>query len=1231
MTEPIPVHQSIDLHCHAVIEASAGTGKTYAIQNLVVRILLEKDLQIENILVLTFTEKATAELKFKIRTQIKETLAKKDTKPEDRARLQKALDQFDSAQIFTIHGFCQRVLQQYSFENDESFRLELLTNDDEVYRRLLKEQQRTHWPDCYKDDLLELLTICEFSDDKKFYDTVLKLAKSFEDSVEPKDRIVPEHREVLDLSSLTQAFHASLNRLLSLIGRIDHKDWNDSDLISKYRQLKIHGSTKKSRIAKILIPLSKLLHEHKDRPQNLGKAMDFICMASDVTGFEELGFGLLGADGHAGKIPNLEAIIAELQKLEALKSIRHYLTVASILKLRTDAEKHKKDYGLFGFDDMLRRLEAALDENENSQSALVLKRRLRERYAYALIDESQDTDRVQWRILERIFVEEPSVDSPSRLFLIGDPKQAIYGFRGADVKVYLTAKARLEKDANAQLVRLSENWRSTPPLQEALNALFGAASGDKKDSNPHHWFGNEKSEIKYDYVRPADVSRRKTGLAYDRSGRSPVTVVNLPKDKAIGAVREQFAEFIAREIESLMTGSGGPSIGIKTAPNPARPLKFDDICILVRNKAEARPLEKALDGLGVPHSFYKKQGLYESDEATHLFYLFSAIAYADNAQAFHKALLTHFFRVPVQELSQYTELPPENPIKKLFEQWRRLAERRDWASLFNSIVDDTGFILSYYAQEEGAPNESVDIERRETNYRHILENLEAEARRRHLDFIGILELLGRYRQRSVDFGLDTDIHRIETEKPKVQIMTMHTCKGLEFPIVFLAGGFSAGHKVRYFKFHDAEGRVVYDITCSEGNKSAHKREQDEEDRRLFYVALTRAEFKIYVPRYEPARASDNPLSRFVAPAIANAWNNFDPTVVGIENLGAASNAPEKKSAAPLKKTPDAETFVLKKALAGLDLLAEPDTDSIKLRALTLESYSSLKHEKTAHKRAFGELTAPKGADEIELELASNSIGAVSPITMEISLPRGKETGSFLHDIFQNLDFSRFAQCKDSKGLAQEKAFRDLMIGASRRNQNYAWGSHANTIARLIWNALYTPLNHGDSFNLSQLQCTDRRCEVEFHFPLPRGLELDKDFLQTLGIELHGGAAREGFLIGFIDLVFRRKDADGVERYSIIDWKSDSLESYDAASLQHCMDEAGYTLQYKIYALALARWLAQCGLDFERHFGGIYYLFLRGVNMHPGDPAAGIFQPAGKPDLVKWEKELFGILNQRMQA
>ena len=1159
--------KEIDIDKHALIEASAGTGKTFTIENLVVRLVSERGVGIDNILMVTFTEKATGELKCRIRERLVTELRNGALDNVGKKRLCDALANFDCASINTIHGFCQGVLRDYSFENSQLFDF-VVAPDEPLYEKLLYEQMRKSWQTDMVDDMSGILEMSGFpdvdrlKDSSRWIDTVVKVAQSFHYGL--NHRILPDLPEDLPAGEFNRFVEDILRAILQMAGINDDNNHADSNLYRSYNDTNIHKTSKTNRLEKVIVPILRFLGKFK--LTHKFKADDFLEMRNsiDMSDFKKDGFFCLIPDKWLNGGSNLEEKCPELVNIVImLASIPRLLAVRCINQLGRDVERYKMKNGLISFNDMLTHVLRAIESDSEGR----LLKKLRTKYRYAVIDEFQDTDSIQWRIFNEIFIKGDN----QRLFLIGDPKQAIYSFRGADIFAYFDARREMVDLAEcnlAGLYSLSTNWRSCPGLIKAFNQIF------KQDT----WFGNKENELndKSIYYQDANHPDRVSDDLVEESERAPFTVINIGSEYTGTAAIKEMVGFAGCEINRLVRDTCFNNID--TGSREPR-LKYSDICILVRKRSEVTIVERQLVTLRIPHSFHKKPGLYQSVEAMELFFLLKSIASPDDESAVRKGMLTPFFDISVTEIHKYSSISPDHTVKLLLSMWRKYALCQKWAALFQSIIEESGLLIRVLTEIGG--------ERKLVNYRHIMESLENTADVRSLDFAGIINHLASLRLLDIEEEQEKDLHRIESERSKVSIMTIHNSKGLEFPVIFLCGGFTGMPSPSFYKYHDGE-QVVYDLLKSHNGKRFSRREEELEDKRLYYVALTRAKLRLYLPSHRPARKS---RSGSISAFIYDSLQSMDVSWTGEEREECLQFIDIRKDDKVYKEDRyvemDNSTFIP-------DTLLPANKFDFEKRVVRCESFSSI-NRKSKERPVF--MTIPKRKadypDTKEFESDDENIQIEVEIdvndetTNKYDLPGGKHVGNMLHEILEEINFAMIAKARiEGKGagyLVEDSAIASIING---RFDRYNIGKeYAGITAEIIWNTLCSPLKLIDKdLILTNIAGIDRIHELEFCYPAKSG----ENLVLPEKIDII-----DGFYTGFIDLVFRFKG-----RYYFVDWKSNYIaEGYRQPHMTELMGRSNYFLQCRMYAKAMVLWLKQSRgekFDFEMDFGGALYLFLRGM-------------------------------------
>jgi exodeoxyribonuclease V beta subunit len=1081
--------EEFDLTNHAVVEASAGTGKTYTIERLVFRLLTVQGATLDQILLVTFTEKATGELKSRMRGMLEKAAQSDD---QYAPALKNALDHFDQAPIFTIHGFCQRLLQEYALEQGQDFSASLV-DDFDLLQTALRDIQRKTWRTTFGSNLKAVLECAGYNRDTadKWDRKVLDIARSY-----------------------------------------------------------------KPRCG------------HQLRPD---------CINDWHQRIDEAGANWIG---------QLEMF--------TVNALHDYLRA------------YKRERGLHSFDDMIASVEENLDPALNAD-AVRFADMLRERYRYGIVDEFQDTDPLQWRIFRRIFLDA----GDSRLIVVGDPKQAIFGFRGADLPTYLQAAEEMKSKHQACDYPLTVNWRSDPDLIEGLNSLFGG--GD--------WFPRSAG-IRYLNVHWPDDDKRQSRVHVDRTDRAALSIIDMGHCSTLKIAQKQYARFVAFEIQRLLDDSLGPRLIVSLKNSPQRAINASDCCILVMKRSDAEPITQALDLAGIPYSFYKETGLWHSDEALHVEMLLQTLAKPDDPASLRKALLTCFFRVAPAALAQCLDVPSHHPARQLFQTWLGYAEHRQWSALFHSLLEDTGLLFSPLppgesehfsplplgegpgvregqhspstissAEEPRSPLTPGPSPKRRgekciTNLRQILATLEQVGHGCNLDLLGLIDWFQNRRQ--VRDAGETEMQPTDSVKPRVKIMTIHASKGLEFPIVFLAGGFTKMPAGAVATYRDDADRIVFDLRSeAEGDiKDRISADVLSENRRLFYVALTRPIFKLYLPKIQIPRNKTwlGPLGTVVLPALDQACpDKHGPLIAEIVKppIGPFSLTPPQERSEPV----DAPKPI------AIDGPLFPDLDpNLGKRRIVVRSFSSMTRH---HLSQVG-----VGSSYGETALPVDDETAAAP---ERDDPlRGPVFGDMVHNVLEAIDFTEVKRAARHEDLIAPGTHARKLVDSEIRANVGKLRTRApresleqacrQQIALLVWHALRTPLA-GIGKSLCEIPAEDRLHEVEFQYPEFVGDSVSTKFRRE-----------DGFITGFIDLVFRCE-----RKYYLVDFKTNLLAGYTQEQLAASMDDADYHRQYQLYLQALLRWLTRMHgprFQFREAFAGVYYLYVRGMNGR--DDATGVF-------------------------
>ena len=1178
------------------IEASAGTGKTFTLATLVVRLVVERGLRIGQVLAVTYTEAATQELRKRIRERLQLALDLVDAPPvegegaeaavtrqllhahlqrgEESAgalsrRLRQATVEIDLAAIFTIHGFCARALREHALEAGKGFDApELLTNEGELHARLAADLWRVHAQDPDTADDLAAIWKGGYAD----------LADDLPDLL--REPLLLPAAAPLPPDPLPQ-LRAAGQALAQ--GFLDHGADFLADLRTALEGKVLNGSSYKV-----------------DWIEELWGQWAQWCQAGDVSAPLDPRIARFTAEamlakansGKQAQVPDSPLCATVASYVEAVQACgihRQRRRVQLLHRLREDARARlqalKQQQRVQGYDDMIAGVADALEGPHGDDFV----RGLRRQYAVALVDEFQDTDARQWRIFERVFAgagDQAAAGDPA-LFLIGDPKQAIYGFRGGDVHTYLHAAATVARPAP----RLADNFRSRPALLDAVAALYRQA-GDAAFGDPRIRFfdvapGGNHQDAEYQRQgadAPALTVWQAPSSPTDAAGKP---ARNWPAQKS----RQLATEACVAHIHGVLVQACAGTATIK-----GKPVQPGDIAVLVRSHREATMVRQALVALGIPAVSAGRQSLFATGEARELHALLLALLHGADDGRLRTALCTVLLGVDAQGIDALQD------DGQAHRRWQREAER--WRERLRS-GGPLALVSDLCTEQAGRLLGLDDGERRISNYLQLGEWLQ-EALRRTPGLHGLVDQLG-LAITTADPRDEAQQLRLESDAKCVQIVTLHKSKGLEYPLVYLPFvGMGGGGRMssRHCTVHDAgDGRQLrwksgFSESDWKATRERWQQEQRAEDARLLYVGLTRAAQALWIAAGPFHGADTSPLKPMLAKAesLVAAGVVFDRQVppTGLPWLAAGAQAPVPP-ARPLLRRLDSDWWVHSfSQLARAD--AGNDTASV--------------------------ATVPASGGNDEPDTGAGDDAAPAPGFD----PRfaGNRYGVALHAVLEHADFAAWRHWRDGDDAPPGQA---AVIAEALAGEGYGADEMDDGIAlttRLAGHTLTVVLPEG--LRLCDLPAGERRAEIEFQFALqPVRVEALLALLHAHGVvrERHGFGLRqrlEGLMTGLIDLVYRH---DG--KWYVLDYKSNRLPGYAADALQRAMRHSEYDLQALIYTVALHRWLRfrlGAGYDHGRDFGGIRYLFCRGLDAARAD-SPGIHAQRFAPELVHALDALFG--------
>jgi len=1149
-----------------LVEASAGTGKTYAIGNLYLRML--ERYQVGEILVVTFTKAATEELRGRIRQRILDALhcldaatvedaflaawraaLQQDEKQHAamRQRLNLALHSMDEAAIYTIHGFCQRALTEHAFYSGQPFEVEMLSDDAHMWEVALKDWWRSHaYP--LKAEALSLFT-ASLGDVNSLMERQVPLRK-------PRIQLLPTPSQ--SLAELYQTYANLAQRFADLA-----QSWAArKDALYTFIKDSPALSRAQNQYKKDLLPEMFALWDGYFQ----SSAWYVMPEALEKLGADALNEG--STPKKRGTDPNLKDVFfTTLQTwLNRVRDIRNAFKITALADSHAYAHAQvnavKQQTGQLAFDDQLTRLADALTASRE------LAANLHQRFPVAMMDEFQDTDAVQYDIFKQIYHGREQ----GSLMMIGDPKQAIYSFRGGDIFTYIAAK----KDAQAHYT-LDTNWRSSPDLIQAVNHLFA------QQSQPFIY-----SDIPFTAVKASNRAVEQLNEA----GRAsvPLTIWHLPlqqgKPLSKEIARALMHQSTAQEVVRLLQGgaSGAICLGEKA-------VKASDMAILVRGHKEATEVRAELQAAGVNSVVAGNAKVFQSEEAEGLRRILAGVLDCKNSRALRLAMASSLYEASYDAV--YQMISDEEPWLEWcasFQELHELWARKGWMTMFQRLLKVLKLGDKLAADADGA--------RRLTNLLHLGELLQQAAQS-----IQGMDGLLHWLEREIQEGESEAELRLESDEQLVRIVTIHASKGLEYPIVFLPYLWSCRpchlSDAQLPFFDAAQGVRCLDVGSVGHVRKQHyaqaEKERLAEDVRLAYVALTRARSKIYL-----------------------GWGK-------VGHPGRAGHAGHTAMGWLLH----GDAKVLQESEGLMDVFAEgnvPDADLAKLNALDYMEVVPLNgvasgvsaHLAQSHGAAACEAATFRGTIASDWRISSFS-GMTRGLWHEPALRQldatvesdaardfcftfkaGREAGSCLHLLLEQLPFQG-----DVARHASDIAARELpRFGLNAED--------AEVVGAWMADVVRTPLN-AEGLMLNQLHTGSCLRELSFDFSVARS---DIGRLNCLLDEAAGEYLQSlqplqkqdfcGFITGVIDLVFEHNG-----RYYLADYKSnhlgDDLAGYAPDRLRQEILNRRYDVQLLIYSVALHRYLKLRvpDYDYEQHFGGAYYLFLRGMRSEQG-AAHGIY-------------------------
>ena len=1095
-----------------IVEASAGTGKTYSIGLLVLRLLIEKKIPIKKILLVTFTNAAVAELASRIRVFISKaikvaegegickvdkdikTIVEKYKDDQTNFLLKMALLELDEASIQTIHSFCQESLNNYALDSGQAYGLELepdisILVDTQIkgwWRKnvpLLEEEDLKEWNNFLKVDILRALV---------------------QENLKGKVYSGNFSSEVWEM----QHYHIKRSELLEVC----HKD-----IVSILKQFDETEFT-----------------ERYLKGKNKPKARKNIESPDKLYSF------LFGDDkGYKGELFN-ELLIKYRKDALLIKGNRediiHKFFWRALKEIKAQLDSELTNKSRITYNHLIQFMHTAvLDDGKES-----FKNILREKYEAIFIDEFQDTDKFQYEIYDKLFGKDKI------LFYIGDPKQSIYAWRKADLHTYFQAKGNIPKERQYEM---DKNYRSSTAYINSVEEFYSRC----KDS-----FHTAESELDLSYLPVMAHNKKAIGLKKEAKELNALQIFD-------GGTKSQIKIKVQKLVNELL--NGGYVLNGEKVEN-------SDIGILVRTNNEAAQIKNLLAGAGI-HAITidDSQVFQDSQEAKSLLYILQAVLTPTEGHI-NKAILNSFTGYNAKQTAERSK----EDLLDVFRSYREIWNEAGVYPMLKKYMNDFGVMKHLL---ETSDSNGLRIL---TNLTQILELLQESEYRQELKPLGLYQYLSKQIAGELQEG-DEYQQRMESDEAAVKIVTIHKAKGLEYPIViapFMDLKTNETKFIKTYAFRESGLEGQYKFYCkglgNDEQRELAKNQWEQENRRLLYVALTRAKFNCFVFKNTGERIGNTCLTPFTKGIGYDVLDSLDLPLPPIEELNKLNknNLHEdwgNSLAIPIKKLSD-------------HLQGNLSFSGISAHGTYIPKEKDSKIENDYDQFIFKDI------------------------------PRGTVIGDMLHLLFENMDFT-----------GSEEHHREELEKLLDRFYPHKKEEYLDGLLKMINQVLNANIEiKGQKISLNQIANSSKKNEMEFDFRT-QGVHLPglKDFEAGEKIEIGYNTqhpAKSGMLNGFIDLLFKHEG-----KFYILDWKSnflgDHLDNYATSKMTEAMNEGNYHLQYFIYSMAVKNYLEQRlpKFDYKRDFGGVIYVYLRGARAGKN---TGVY--TSKPTLEQVEK-LESVFNQ----
>jgi exodeoxyribonuclease V beta subunit len=1093
--------KTVPLNGSNLIEASAGTGKTYSIGILVLRFLLEKRVGLNQMLLVTYTNAAVAELEIRIRKFIREayriakaryehdeeikksdfdekilSIVEQQVEKWDEKRVYEILDNalldIDETAIFTIHSFCQRTLSEFSFETKQLFSVEVIENQAEFIDTALFDYWRKH------------ITTLE----KPLLEMVLKAGVSMDLIRQVVNKKIDGYHFV-DTEMLSDFDTESI----LTTGNDKQKKWEtaqhnyETAVVENWNRIKdeVKGAGQQRKLKNYI---------NTDNKTAFLDEFKFKYVDGKVAQNETVELGFLK--------PFVEELLnaeAELEKFYKQVRVYHLNTAADAVIV--EVERRKANNAVLSFHDLIARLHQVVMQKDN-----LLVHKLQKKYKAVFIDEFQDTDRLQYEIFNRVFGK----NTGNTVFYIGDPKQSIYGWRGADLNTYIKASKEVEKGYT-----MNTNYRSVIPLVKAMNSFFGNGHCNGKPADAFC-----SKEITYNAVEAYKDSENQ---CVDANGEEAsvfdiISVEKSTKDDMMNGASNEIKHILSH---CLLKG------------NPVKP---SNIAVLVRTNADAKAIKTHLSKKGIPAVVVDDKKVIDTEEARDLYFFLYAILEPSQttiARALY-SVFTGFTKDKLRIIDYDREL---SYFIKMKRHWQE-------NGVYSLILN---FMAHYEVKKNLLAGNNTHGDR---VYANLLQLAEILNRQMIENQYSPEKLLSWFKKAREGFSkVEAYEQRIESDQEAVQIVTVHRSKGLAYNIVVLPYfnlNFNGTryNNIQFAEYYDTEQNAFVFSLEKEAKKDCVANREEHENRRLLYVAVTRAVYKCVLVD----NGKSGVYRHFITPDLEKAKN-----IVLKQEF----------------TVPEHTRYVAKTDSFVGETTPLPFTKTID-RRWRLASYSALDSHQY-HEKSFDN-TQAENANDYDRFIFSQ-------------LPKGALSGNLLHQILEEIDFTQQAEW--------EGVVLRLLKRYGKPFSDFDTAYFTTMLAHIVEADLQAGTQ---SFSLNIVPQTQRFSELEFFYRMKQWqpAEIRKLLGNAYAVQLTDEEIN-GIMHGYIDLLFEHNG-----KFYVLDWKSNflgySIQDYNPTALQQAMTDSNYHLQYLVYTVAVQRYLKHRlpDYDYNARFGGVFYLFLRGL-------------------------------------